>query len=180
MSDSQHTVFDAARLRREFDASFAGAAGETAHDLEDYLLVYAAEEPYAVAVAEIGALVVDRPLVAVPSSAADLLGVAGLRGELVPVFDLGALLTGEAPRTPPRWFALSAGANPIGFAFAKLHGHHRLSRSALLGGPQREDGRFTGAIEHAGIWPVVGLTRLGTNLRERASLGQAGKEQRGW
>ncbi|HEY3500954.1 MAG TPA: chemotaxis protein CheW, partial [Polyangiaceae bacterium] len=81
-------LLDVERLRSEFDAAFALPHSRSAGESDDYLLIQAGTNPYALALAELGEVVADVPITRVPSTSPALLGVAGRRGKLVPVFDL--------------------------------------------------------------------------------------------
>jgi chemotaxis signal transduction protein len=172
----QSGVFDVERLRREFDATFALPRGEGARADADYLLIRAGGKPYAVALAEIGGVLADVAVTRVPSAVAGLLGIAGLRGEIVPVFELAVLIGGAATAEPGRWLLLRAGASPIGFAFGVLEGHVRRRREELLADSGRSEGFFSGAVERDGYWPIIGVERLAATLAEHSSRKRQEKE----
>lgn len=132
----------AADLRRAFDRSFAEAAGAAAVEVEDLLAIRVGGDPCALRLAEVRGLFADRRVVGLPKARPGLLGLAGLRGSLVPVYDLGALL-GYPPAAAPRWLVLAAAA-PIGLAFEAFEGHLRLARGALV-----EGGGEAGRRRHA-------------------------------
>lgn len=111
-------------LRRAFDASFAAAIGDGASRGEDVLVIAIAGRPYALRPAEIAGLFVGRAIARVPSRHPELLGLAGFRGAIVPVFDLAALL--ELPRaSSPRWIVMAARSR-VGLAFDAFEGHRRI------------------------------------------------------
>lgn len=118
----------AAWLAREFDLSFARAP-EAAVEKADFLAIRVRAAPYALRLAEVGALAVDRKLTPLPSEAPALLGIAGLRGAILPVYDLGSLL-GDSSPSAPRWLALLAGGD-LAVAFDAFEGHLRLPASAV-------------------------------------------------
>lgn len=129
-------------LREEFDAAFARPRAEPAAPGEDFLLIRVSGEPYALRLREVVALDSDRAITPVPSEAPGLLGVAGLRGALVAVFDLAQLL-GHGPAAPagpapavaagsvsPRWLGLIKGSQ-VAVAFSEFEGQRRLGSDAL-------------------------------------------------
>jgi chemotaxis signal transduction protein len=60
-------------------------------------------------------------MVAVPSSTPGLLGITELRGGILAVFSLAALLGYSAPGGPARWLAIcGSGAQRVGLAFAEF------------------------------------------------------------
>lgn len=124
-------VTEAAELRREFDQAFAVPTRHETRDLVKLLAVRAGGEPYALRLTELSGLVRDRRVMPVPSSAPEMRGVAGLRGALVPVYDLGALLGHGVGEHPPIWLALVGKGREIALAFEKLEGHIEIARSDL-------------------------------------------------
>jgi purine-binding chemotaxis protein CheW len=114
-------------LRRTFDHGFSLPIAAEPEVQIDLLAVRIGAHPYAIRLSEISGVFADRPIVAAPSSAPSFLGLAGVRGSIVPVFDLATLL-GYARSSAPRWLVLVA---QIGFAFETLEGHVRVTESAI-------------------------------------------------
>src|ERR1700675_3898235 len=106
----------AATLRRHFDEAFAAPTSPIAEPLEDLLAIRVGSDPYALRLSEIAGLHVGVKIVPIPSPAAQLLGIVGIRGVMAPIYDLAALL-GYPPAASPRWIALARAAQPVGFAF---------------------------------------------------------------
>lgn len=119
----------AEELRQAFDRSFAEAVTEEA-PLEDFLAIGVGTDPYAIRLAEISALLADKPITRLPSPVPELLGIAGFRGAIVPVYDLRALL-GYSVASPPRWVTIIAGT-PVALAFDAFDGHLRLPRESRV------------------------------------------------
>ncbi len=92
-------------LRQEFDLSFAQAARTQTDQLESLLALRIEGNPYAIRVAEISGLHVDRRIMPLPSPVPELLGVTGFRGQIAPVYDLAALL-GYGRAAQARWLIL--------------------------------------------------------------------------
>jgi hypothetical protein len=111
-----------AALRADFDAAFAKAPASTAAPAEELLAIRVQAEPFAVPVAEVAGLCADRLVVPLPTPARELLGLVCLRGRVVPVYDLAALLMGGSPRPPPRWMLLVRGHAALGLAFDVFEG----------------------------------------------------------
>jgi chemotaxis signal transduction protein len=157
-------------LRGEFDQSFARPRKARDTSGTDFLLIRVAGEPHALRLAEVAALEADRAITPVPSEAPALLGVAGLRGTLVAVFDLAQLLglpapsavskgaAGKAAPAAPRWLVLVKGSL-VAMAFGEFEGQQRLGAealaSSLAAGQQGEMVRATGVAR-----PVVPLAAL--------------------
>jgi chemotaxis signal transduction protein len=91
-------------LRRAFDDSFALPALPQEVDQEDMLGIRVGSLQFAVRVNDLAGVHACRKIVALPESVEGLLGVVGLRGRLVAVYDLAELLGAEvlAAATPRR------------------------------------------------------------------------------
>jgi chemotaxis signal transduction protein len=109
------------RMRAEFDRAFASPAVPRVRDGARLLGIRVGGDPFALPLAGVLGLHVDRKIVPLPSSAPTLLGIASFRGALAPVHDL-RLLLGYPARTPTRWLVLVAGATPLGLAFDAFDG----------------------------------------------------------
>lgn len=120
----------AAELRADFDAAFAQAHAPEAPPQVDLLLIGVAEHGYALRLSEVVELLADRRLAQVPSPRRDLLGLAGLRGVVTPVYDL-ALQLGHPPAVEPRWLVQVRARAPFAVAFERFDRHLRLPLSAL-------------------------------------------------
>jgi chemotaxis signal transduction protein len=157
----------AADLARAFDGAFALPPRDAAPDWEDLLAVRVDDEPYALRVAELGGVATERRITAVPSSNPALLGLVGLRGIIVPVFDLARLLAGSSARTPPRWVARTRDVEPLGFGFGSLEGHLRVARAEL--GQGSGDSISALLRSDSGLRPVIDLTEIARRVRGHAA-----------
>ena len=119
----------AARLRSAFDHSFALPATASTSDVVDLLSIRIAGDPYAIRVRDIIEIATQRKIVPVPAAARDLLGLAGIRGAIVPVFGLASIL-GYAIEAV-RWLVLCGTHDPIALGFSELEGHTRIATSTL-------------------------------------------------
>lgn len=123
------TVAKVAELKRAFDRTFAEAPRSDASPRNDYLAVSVGGDPYAICISEIAGLLSDRKVTGLPGSVTELIGLTALRGDLVPVYDLRALL--GYPRTSaPRWLVIAA-ATHVALAFDRFDGHLRVPREAV-------------------------------------------------
>lgn len=120
--------YDAAlRLRRDFDASFSHAAAASGIPPEDLLVLGVAGNTYAVRVSEIAGVFKDRGVTRLPSPRAESLGLAGIRGAIIPVYDLRVLL-GYPSGGSSRWLLLAFAPEPLAFAFDSFSGQLRVPR----------------------------------------------------
>jgi purine-binding chemotaxis protein CheW len=112
-------------LRRAFDHSFATARGAERPEYESILAIRIAGHPYAVRLREIASLQADRRIVAFPSHIPYFLGLIGLRGVMVPVYDLRAML-GYTVVPDPRWLLLVRAPELVGLGFDLFEAHLRM------------------------------------------------------
>ena len=131
VSDTRSRLADqASELRLAFDRTFAESPRRDTAPTEDLLALRLGSEPYAVRLSEIAGLFADREITRLPGGATALLGIAGFRGNVVPVYDLHVLL-GRSTAKALRWLMVAAGA-PVAFAFEAFDGHLRASRDAIV------------------------------------------------
>jgi chemotaxis signal transduction protein len=119
-----------ATLREEFDLAFSRPQREQARAAVDLLCLRVADQAYAVRLAEVSAVLVDRPIVRQPSALPELLGLCAARGLIVPLYDLGMLLCGH-PSNAPRFALQASHSEPIGFAFDALDGQRRVAAEQI-------------------------------------------------
>lgn len=159
-------------LRREFDAAFAAPYAAPAARV-DLVALRAGTLACAVRTAEVEGVAPFRGVAPVPCGEPAFLGVAGVRGAIVPVYDLAALAGGGAARAP-RWLLLSGGAEPVALAFDEMEGYLRVGRddlvAAAVGAAAAEAVRAGASLR-----PVVSLASVLKDLRRR--LGVADKER---
>jgi len=165
----------AEQMRELFDRSFAApriAAGE-AHAI--FIAIRIAGDRYALPMGELAGLARDRKVVRVPSPVAELIGVAGLRGEPIAVHSLAAWL-GRGRETNPRWLALCGEADRVGLAFGDIEGQLQALPEQIL---------QASGVEHVRGWLRTGdVTRavlhVGSILeaiRRRCGDARASKER---
>jgi len=120
-----------ADLRREFDAAFARPPAQKPQDLIELAFIAANGQRYAIRISELAGLEVNRKIVPVPAEVRGLLGLSAVEGQLVPVFELAALLGGGSRGATPRWIALHRGKELVGLAFDEFEGTRRVPVQAL-------------------------------------------------
>ena len=156
----------AATLRRHFDEAFAAPAASMTECIEDFLAIRVGSDPYALRLSEIAGLHVGVKIVPVPSPVAQLLGVVGIRGMMVPIYDLAALL-GHPPEANSRWFVLARAPQPVGFAFETFEWHLQVSQASLADGNGEASGtggtapHMRGTVRAAGaLRPIIHLASM--------------------
>jgi purine-binding chemotaxis protein CheW len=130
----------AAQLRTAFDRAFAAPAHTDATVTVDFLAIRFGGDPYAIRLAEVSGLFINRRITQIPGNDASLLGIAGFRGSVLPVYGLAALF-GQSQTPAPRWLVIAATA-PIALAFDQFDGHLRAAADTIL--PQQPHAQSRG------------------------------------
>jgi len=162
-----------AELRRAFDRSFAEAPVTRATELDDLLDIRVALDAYAIRLDHVTGVFADKPVTPLPGSFPELLGIAGFRGAIVPVYDLRTLL-GYPRGGSQRWLILTAGETRIALAFDQFEGHTRVERTAIA-----EEGEGETQRHHVSevvrtatqVRPIVHLPSILEVIRKRARQG---------
>jgi chemotaxis signal transduction protein len=158
-------------LRDSFDRAFREPLAEEEEAPLDLLAIRVGPEPFALRLTEITALEADRTITSVPSRHPELLGIAGVRGAVVAVFDLASLLDLPRPEAP-RWLVLAKSA-PLAFAFSAFEGQLSVRRGALAraederAGRVREMVRREAATGEKTALPVIDIPGLVAALERR-------------
>jgi chemotaxis signal transduction protein len=174
---TEFQLFDrAAELRRAFDRTFVEAHHREAIAEEDFLSVEIGGDPYALRLTDIAGLHNNRKIAAVPSHIAELRGIAGFRGAMLPVYDLAGLLRYRHAESP-RWLVVAARA-PVGFALEQFCGHFRAPEGAVASyeGDQSRDHLHQILRTADFVRPIINVASLVTSIRERAQTTGLQKE----
>jgi chemotaxis signal transduction protein len=126
----------AADLARAFDSSFANPARSVRDEVDDFLMIRTGGDAYAVRVRDIAGLIADRKIVPLPTAEPAFLGIAGLRGGVVPVYSLAVLLGRALTAETPRWLLLVGTGAPLGLAFDQFDGHVRVPHADVSSGSE--------------------------------------------
>jgi chemotaxis signal transduction protein len=161
-------------LRAAFDESFAHAPDVEQGAQRDFLAIRIAGNSYALCLAEVMSLHADRTLARVPSPLPELLGIAGFRGALTPIYDLGALL-GYPAEPLARWLVIARWLSPIGLGFQSLGAHLRVTADSISTAQPGANAGVCGAVKSdAGTLPLLHLPSLIEGLVKRIkALGPA-------
>jgi chemotaxis signal transduction protein len=119
-----------AALKAEFDASFSRPAARVEARWEVLLRLRVGGSPIAVPLERLTGLHALPRVVSLPGSPPGLLGMVGLRGQLVAVHDLAARL-GLPSDERPRWLLLCGGERRVGLAVGGFEGQLRIPPDQL-------------------------------------------------
>lgn len=160
----------AAALRQAFDQTFAAAPAENAAATQAFLAIQVGGDSYALRLAEVAGLFVEKKVVPLPSRSPDLLGIASFRGTLIPVYDL-RLLLGYPAGAAPRWLILAAPDAPLGLAFDQLDGYLDLPSEAIAAaGTERTRQYLAETLNTAdAVLPVVSVAAIVEMIERRAA-----------
>jgi len=177
--ESMNLAARIAELRNAFDQAFAATPETETAAVENLVAVRLANDPFAIRISEISGLFADKTVVALPSSAPALLGVAGFRGFIVPVYSLPALL-GYAVEGAVRWLVLAGGERRVGLAFDCFEGHLHVPKSAIAADEKGErQRRFVKEIIRApdGARPLVHVASVIEAIEAQGSDSNSQREQ---
>jgi purine-binding chemotaxis protein CheW len=116
-------------LRTAFDRSFAEPPHIDLTQMEDLLAVRVGDDVFAIRLSEITGLHAGKKITRVPGGNPALLGIAGFRGAIHPVYGL-TLLLGRHAETEPRWLVIAAAAS-VALAFDGFDGHVRVASETI-------------------------------------------------
>jgi chemotaxis signal transduction protein len=170
----------AAALRLAFDASFAAPLSAVGVAPENMLAIGVGTAPFIVRLGDIAGLFAENRIVRLPTQIPSLLGVAGFRRAILPVYDL-RLLLGQEGSTVPRWFVVAAAA-PVAFAFNNLDGHlHVAERDVVTQAPGREGQRHVrGYVERdRAARPIIHVSSILDAIRQLTGENAAKQELQG-
>ncbi len=140
MTDPSPVTNTVAELRSAFDRAYATMPSTQGIEQAEHLLaIRVAGDGYAIRVGEMTGLANDRKIHALPSTIPELLGVAGIRGALVPIYSLASLLGYNREAEQTRWLALCGSKEPLGLAFAGFEGYFQVPATHVYAaGPESE------------------------------------------
>ena len=125
MEAALHISKRAVQLRRDFDRGFADPPPIGSEIKQDLLAIRLGARKFAIRLSEIASLFADKKVTPVPGAAAAMLGVAGFRGSILPVYDLQSLLDLSNSQAP-RWLVVASAAS-VAFSFDAFEKQIRVS-----------------------------------------------------
>lgn len=159
------------QLRHAFDRSFAQPAIQPAQTMVRLISIEVAERPFAIEANQIAGLAKVKRIVPLPSRIPEFHGIAGIRGGVVPVFNLAALLEIES-RGNPQWLALAKSETAMALAFETLTGQVEVGASDIY--PEEVEGRtaFVRMLVRIGaqVRPLLDIFRIAQEIHRKAGL----------
>ena len=158
------------QLRRQFDQSFSQPPAQ-AQARRDFILLATGGRRAAVELLELKGLERGLSVVPLPSTSAAVIGIAALKGTVLPVFDLGVLLGGAAVAeawwsTPSMLQVQTPEGDSAGLAFEHLLHFARVPAAEVYAGAAGNHVQYQDEL-----YPIVQLAPLLPRIN-----GQAGQE----
>lgn len=178
MSERDHT--SAAELKRAFDGAFAQPVRpDSGQAREDVLVLRAGADTSIVRLSQMRGLLARPNIVPVPSPLQELLGIAGLRGALLPVYSLAALQGRPPPEGAPAWMILIEVEGLVGLAFEEMLGYVRLDRDDIAAQPATSATGLTTQAARVGeaLRPLLDIPSLVEGLKRRAGVVGAHRQE---
>lgn len=122
-------------LRDAFDRAFAAPPSTPEPGRGEVLCIQVGGQACAIRIGDVASLHADLRIVALPSRAPELLGVAAIRATAVPIYDLAGAL-GMPGAAAVRWIVVHRDGRS-GFAFERYDSHTRITHGSLTTTAQR-------------------------------------------
>jgi chemotaxis signal transduction protein len=170
-SRSESTSRRLAELREEFDLSFARPPARVDTRWEVLLRLRVSGTPLTVPLERLSGLHLLTRVVSLPGSPSGLLGLVGLRGQLVAVHDLAYRL-GLPSDEKPHWMVLCGGERRVGLAVAGFEGQLRVTPEQIqpnAGEAPRPYLRASVARREGAPLPVLDVDALVKDLLDGAA-----------
>ena len=163
-------------LRHAFDTTFAEPHVDRDHAPEKFLAVRSQGSRLAFRLSEIAGVAVDRKLTRLPSPVPELIGLTGIRGRLVPVYSLAALLGLAVESDAVRWLVLVADGR-IALATSGVDSYLFGHAQDLVASSLRDDPCPETLTVAGGSYGVVAVPSLVKQISERVAQMRPPQEQ---
>jgi chemotaxis signal transduction protein len=175
VSDSGYSA-KALRMKEEFDRTFSLPMQADPPQTVDLLAIRLRGDGFALRAREISGLTMSRKIVPLPGAAPALLGLTGIRGTLMPAWDLASLLGYGGQSRSARWLVLGQGEAPWALAFDGFDGFFRVPGSDIHPGAVGDAG--TASARESCVFggcgrPVVSLPAILETIRKFTDSSQA-------
>ena len=158
------------KLRTTFDQAFAITPRAEAEPLISLISVRVINKPFVLRSEHIIGIVKPTRITPFPSSIPESIGVAGIRGVLVPVFHLARFLGLECPTGAVHWIVLANRESPIGFAFEKFEGQVDVAKSGLYFDENGRGSAPSNLLARIGlsVRPIIDIPQIVEEIRKKA------------
>ncbi|HTD02583.1 chemotaxis protein CheW [Undibacterium sp.] len=170
-------------LREEFDLAFSLEPIGNGGEAENFLVLKIAGDAYALSVSQISGLYAGRGITLLPSPLPELIGLAGFRAQVTPVYDLAALL-GYPPATTSKWIIVLRHESPVAVAFEEFHSHLSIAPERITASgfarPQHSNiaSHLRDAIRAGGaIFPIIDVQSILNDIQQRVDATRSIKER---
>jgi chemotaxis signal transduction protein len=178
VSDSSTIANTAAELRNEFDRAYAiSLSADQSEQAENLLAIRLGGDLYALRVSEIIGLAKDRKIIPLPGPIPELLGVAGIRGGLVSVYSLAALLGYGLNGSSGQWLALCGTEEPVGLAFSDFEGYIKVPFAQVYAQNNVREHVKDVARAADSIRAIVNISSILDTIKKRCGTSRMPKEQ---
>lgn len=116
-------------------------AARSLEQAESLISIRVSGDAYLMRTSEISGLVTERKIVGFPTPVSELLGIAAVRGALLPVYSLAALLGYAAETEQTRWLVLCGAEDPLALAFSGFEGYLRVPLGEFYAAEQKDVAR---------------------------------------
>lgn len=172
-------------VRRAFDATFAAPVRSFEEERRSVLAIRAGEGRFAIRVEDLSGVEACRKIVKVPGSVPGLLGLTGLRGRLLAVYDLGAMLGQPSldmragSRRELRWMLVCGKDSGIGLLIEEIEAFVRIADADLKPIEPGVAGEYIRAVLQRGasIRGVVDIASIVAAVARRAEESLDGRRQ---
>lgn len=128
------------QLRDSFDKSFALPISTTSHTYVGMLAIRVGKGEYAVRIDELAEVQKACKVVPLPGARSEMIGLAGIRGRLVAVYSLAALL-GDGDTKGWNWLAICGSQPSLALAFDELDAYVQAPKADLYPAAQVDGDR---------------------------------------
>lgn len=167
-------------MRLQFDTSFAQPLAVTDVPTQKLLAIQAGEGRFALPLADCTSIQACPKLVALPAAPPALLGIAGVRGRLLAVYRLAALLGVSHQAPPPRWLLVARADEQVGFAVENIDAYLQVFSTEIFPSslPAELQNPFcTKLLAHQGSTrPLLQLSALVAAVNRSATASPSAKE----
>ena len=162
-----------AELREQFDDSFTRPLAKAAAPAHKLLAIQAGEGHFALRLEESAGIHACPKVVPLPASSSALLGIVGVRGRLLAVYRLAALLGVPPGSLLPRWLVVARADEQVAFAVDNIEAYLHVGAADIYPRSAHTAAHDEFSREllsyNASLRPVLSIAALVAAIRRQAS-----------